>query len=246
MVVSQEASLSTKPYFVAIAGNIGCGKTTLTQLLATRLNWQAHHEEVTNNPYLADFYQDMHRWSFPLQVFFLNTRFKAHQAIQRNKYSAIQDRSLYEDAHIFARNLYDSGHIEERDYQNYLELYRSMVGLLNPPDLIVYLRKSLPQLKSQIAKRGRSYESAIPDEYLVSLERHYDDWFDRYDLGKKVRIDSDDLDFVARPDDFEQILSQIQISLAPIGAKAMESFETKMTRHSAQRTENPQWIEISR
>jgi deoxyadenosine/deoxycytidine kinase len=195
--------------FVAVAGNIGTGKTTLTKMLSQRFGWEAHFEVVAENPYLADFYRDMRRYSFPLQIFFLNSRFKAHQTVTERTNSAIQDRTIYEDAAIFARNLFEQGQMEERDYQNYLELYRVMAGFLNPPDLIIYLRKSLPKLKERIAQRGRDYEKNIPDEYLSSLNRYYDDWMDSYDVGKKLIVESDHLDFIDRPEDFDQLCQQI-------------------------------------
>jgi deoxyadenosine/deoxycytidine kinase len=199
--------------FIAIAGNIGTGKTTLTQMLSRRFGWEAHFEAVAENPYLADFYQDMNRWSFPLQIFFLNNRFRAHQAITGGLDSSIQDRSIYEDANIFARNLYEQGQMEERDYKNYLELYEVMCGFLTPPDLVIYLRKSLPKLKERIALRGRSYEKNIPDEYLANLNRYYDEWMVRYDLGKKLIVESDHLDFLNKPNDFEYLTSQILTQL---------------------------------
>lgn len=195
--------------FIAVAGNIGTGKTTLAQMLSQRFGWAAHFESVSDNPYLADFYRDMSRWSFPLQIFFLNNRFKAHQSITRGTQSAIQDRSIYEDANIFARNLFEQGQMEERDYRNYLDLYNVMCEYLTPPDLVIYLRKSLPNLKSQIAMRGRDYERNIPDEYLSNLNRYYDDWMLNYDQGKKLIIDSDGMDFVKNPTDFDQILRSI-------------------------------------
>lgn len=195
--------------FIAVAGNIGTGKTTLSQMLSKRFSWTAHFEAVTDNPYLADFYGDMTRWSFPLQIFFLNNRFKAHQQISLETNSAIQDRSIYEDANIFARNLFETGYMEERDYKNYLDLYHTMCSFLNPPDLVIYLRKSLPKLTQQISKRGRDYEKNIPQEYLSNLNRYYDDWMGRYDLGKKLIIDSDNLDFVANPNDFDMIAQMI-------------------------------------
>jgi deoxyadenosine/deoxycytidine kinase len=195
--------------FVAVAGNIGTGKTTLTKMLSQRFGWEAHFEVVAENPYLADFYRDMRRYSFPLQIFFLNSRFKAHQMVTERTNSAIQDRTIYEDAAIFARNLFEQGQMEERDYQNYLELYRVMASFLSPPDLIIYLRKSLPKLKERIAQRGRDYEKNIPDEYLSSLNRYYDDWMDSYDVGKKLIVESDHLDFIDRPEDFDQLCLQI-------------------------------------
>ncbi len=201
--------MADQKIFVAVAGNIGTGKTTLTKMLSQRFGWEAHFEVVAENPYLADFYRDMRRYSFPLQIFFLNSRFKAHQAVTDRTISAIQDRTIYEDAAIFARNLFEQGQMEERDYQNYLELYRVMAGFLNPPDLIIYLRKSLPKLKERIAQRGRDYEKNIPDEYLLSLNRYYDDWMDSYDVGKKLIVESDHLDFIDRPEDFDQLCQQI-------------------------------------
>lgn len=201
--------MSSQKIFIAIAGNIGTGKTTLTNMLSRRFGWEAHFEVVADNPYLSDFYKDMSRWSFPLQVFFLNHRFKAHQLVTEGANSAIQDRSIYEDANIFARNLYETNMMSERDYRNYLDLYESMVAFLNPPDLVLYLRKSLPRLKEQITLRGREYEKNIPDEYLANLNRYYDDWMSTYSLGKKLIIDSDDLNFLKTPDDFELVCQKI-------------------------------------
>lgn len=195
--------------FVAVAGNIGTGKTTLTGLLSKRYGWNPHYEVVVENPYLADFYDNMARWSFPIQIFFLNTRFKAHKKINDSSNSAIQDRSIYEDANIFARNLFESGMMEKRDYHNYLDLYQEMCQHLRPPDLLIYLRKSLPKLKSNIAQRGRDYETKISDNYLDSLNRYYDEWIERYDTGKVLVVDSDNLDFVKRPEDFEKVGKQI-------------------------------------
>lgn len=199
--------------FVAVAGNIGTGKTSLARMLSDRFSWAAHFEVVADNPYLVDFYQDMGRWSFPLQIFFLNNRFKAHQKITLGTRSSIQDRSIYEDAHIFARNLHEQGFMEERDYQSYLDLYQILCQFLNPPDLIVYLRKSLPKLQSQIVKRGRAYEKNIPVEYLRNLNRYYDEWMEKYTLGKKRIIESDELDFVNNINDFEYIAESIVSTL---------------------------------
>jgi len=191
--------------FIAVAGNIGTGKTTLTGLLSRKYGWEAHYEVVVDNPYLADFYDNMARWSFPIQIFFLNTRFKAHQNINGSSNSAIQDRSIYEDAHIFARNLYESGHMEKRDYHNYLDLYHEMCKHLTPPDLLIYLRKSLPKLKDNIQRRGRDYEAKITDNYLDSLNRYYDEWIENYEDGKVLVLDSDNYDFLNRPQDFESV-----------------------------------------
>jgi len=199
--------------FIAIAGNIGTGKTTLTQMLSRRFGWTPHFECVAENPYLADFYGDMSRWSFPLQVFFLNHRFKAHQQVTAGTDSSIQDRSIYEDANIFARNLYEQGQMEERDYRNYLDLYQTMASYLTPPDLVIYLKKSLPKLKERITLRGRDFEKAIPDEYLINLNRYYDDWMSTYDMGKKLIIPSDELDFLHDPHDFDLVCSKILSAL---------------------------------
>lgn len=195
--------------FVAVAGNIGTGKTTLTNLLSEKYGWEPHYEVVADNPYLADFYDNMTRWSFPIQIFFLNTRFKAHKIINGSSNSAIQDRSIYEDANIFARNLYESGCMEKRDYHNYLDIYQEMCQHLQPPDLLIYLRKSLPKLKSNISQRGRDYETKISDTYLGSLNRYYDEWIERYDIGKVLVVDSDSYDYVKRPEDFDKIGNMI-------------------------------------
>ncbi|OFZ20185.1 MAG: hypothetical protein A2X94_09790 [Bdellovibrionales bacterium GWB1_55_8] len=195
--------------FIAVAGNIGTGKTTLTNMLSKRFGWTAHFEAVTENPYLSDFYRDMARWSFPLQVFFLNHRYRAHKLIIHGTESAIQDRSIYEDANIFARNLYEQGHMEERDYNNYLDLYNAVCQSLAPPDLMLYLRKSLPKLKERIAMRGRDFEQNIPDEYLSNLNRYYDDWMQDYDLGNKLIVESDSLDFLNNPAHFDVLTQRI-------------------------------------
>jgi len=199
--------------FIVIAGNIGSGKTTLTQLLAEHYSWQPHFEVVQENPYLADFYGDMRRWSLQLQVFFLSKRFQAHQQIIKTMSSAIQDRSIYEDAHIFARALHESGKMEDRDYQNYLDLYRTMLSFLQPPDLVVYVRRSVDCLKSRIAERGRDYEKDIPDEYLHQLNRCYDDWIEGYHLGKVLTVQADSLDMKWNRGDFDYVCRSIENSL---------------------------------
>ena len=169
-------SIMTTKRFIAIAGNIGSGKTTLTRMLSDHYSWEPHFEVVSNNPYLSDFYGDMNRWSLQLQVFFLSKRFQAHQTIVKSNISAIQDRSIYEDAHIFARALKEGGQMDERDYENYFELYTTMTQFLNPPDLVVYVKRSVNCLKERIKERGRSFEQNIPKEYLQLLERFYEDW----------------------------------------------------------------------
>ncbi|RZA08213.1 MAG: deoxynucleoside kinase [Proteobacteria bacterium] len=195
--------------FIAIAGNIGTGKTTLTNMLANHYGWKPHFESVADNPYLKDFYEDMARWSFPLQIYFLNHRYKVHREVAAGTSSSIQDRSIYEDSHIFARNLFESGKMEERDYRNYQELYAEMIKHLDPPDLMIYMRKSVPRLVEQISKRGRDYEKNIPRDYLECLNRYYDDWIAGYDASKLLVIDSNELDFVAHPEHFDQIAKQI-------------------------------------
>jgi deoxyadenosine/deoxycytidine kinase len=199
--------------FIAIAGNIGSGKTTLTELLAKRYNWEPHYEVVAENPYLADFYSDMPRWSLQLQVFFLSKRFQAHQAILRSHSSAIQDRSIYEDAHIFARALHDSGKMERRDYENYLELYQIMTQFLTPPDLVIYVRRTVGCLKERIMERGRAYERDIPISYLQQLSDCYDEWIGDYRIGKVLTVQADTLDLKRRPEDLAYVCQKIESSL---------------------------------
>lgn len=199
--------------FVAIAGNIGTGKTTLTEMLSKRYSWKPFYESVADNPYLSDFYDDMGRWSFPIQIFFLNSRFKAHKSINFSNNSSIQDRSIYEDAHIFARNLYESGMMQKRDYFNYLDLYSEMIQHVTPPDLLIYLRKSLPSLRKNIQKRGRGFESKITDEYLLNLNRYYDEWIEKHAVGKVLVIDSNELDFISKIEDFDFVGKKIFESL---------------------------------
>ena len=208
-----------RPLYLAVAGNIGAGKSTLTQILADTFHWQPFFESVDDNPYLSDFYGDMKRWSFNLQVFFLSSRFKHQKGIEASGVSVIQDRSIYEDVEIFARNLYDMGLMGERDYQNYCELFSIMVGYLRPPDLLVYLRASVPTLVRHIQARGREFENAIRLDYLESLGALYEDWIDRYPYPKMI-VEVDDLDFVTEAADRYEILSRIEsrlFGLFPIG-----------------------------
>lgn len=200
-------------YFIVIAGNIGSGKTTLTQLLAQRYRWEPHFEVVNDNPYLSDFYADMRRWSMQLQVFFLTQRFQAHQRIIRSNASAIQDRSIYEDAHIFARALREGDQMEERDYRNYLELYATMTEFLTPPDLVVYVRRSVDCLVERIRERGRSFEKDISRAYLEQLNRCYDDWIGGYQLGKVLTVNANDLDLKWNPEDLDYVCRKIESSL---------------------------------
>lgn len=206
-------SSASNPMFVVVAGNIGSGKTTLTKKLSERLGWKPHFESVQDNPYLADFYSDMSRWSFPLQVYFLTHRFNTHKEIETLPASSIQDRSIYEDANIFARSLYDQGKLDERDYQNYRTLYESMIQYLSPPTLMIFLRRSIPKLQERIKQRGRDYEQAIPVEYLTSLNEYYDEWYDNYDLGKSLIVDTDELDFLDNEEHFDRLVKRISDSI---------------------------------
>jgi deoxyadenosine/deoxycytidine kinase len=196
--------------YVAIAGNIGAGKSSLTRLLSDYFKWKAFYERVDDNPYLADFYEDMRRWSFNLQVFFLSNRFNHQREIESLPYSVVQDRSIYEDAEIFARNLHEMGLMNERDYKNYVDLYAIMTSYLQAPDLLVYLRASVPTLVRHIQARGREFESTIRIDYLEKLHSHYEDWVDRYDLGPKLIVEADDLDFVYNDEDRMSVISQIE------------------------------------
>lgn len=199
--------------FIAVAGNIGAGKSSLTRMLGERFNWKPYYESVDDNPYLADFYADMNRWSFHLQIYFLSNRFKSHKQIVESNMSVIQDRSIYEDAEIFARNLHLIGKMDKRDYENYLSLFHVMMEYLKPPDLLIYLRASVDTLLSQIKKRGREYEQSIPREYLEQLNSHYEDWISRYSIGPLLIIESDPLDFVHRKEDFEFIVAKVKSAL---------------------------------
>ncbi len=209
----QRLASSANPMFVVVAGNIGSGKTTLTKKLSERLGWKPHFESVSDNPYLADFYKDMSRWSFPLQVYFLTHRFNTHKDIETMTASSIQDRSIYEDANIFARSLADSGKLEARDYENYLTLYHSMIKYLSPPTLMIFLRRSIPKLQERIKQRGRDYEQAIPVDYLTSLNNYYDDWYANYNLGKSLIVDTDELDFLDNEEHFNRLVKRIWDSI---------------------------------
>jgi deoxyadenosine/deoxycytidine kinase len=198
---------------IAIAGNIGAGKTTLASKLAQHFSWDVHLESVDDNPYLKDFYEDMPRWAFHLQVFFLNSRYNQTRAIEKRTRGVIQDRTIYEDAHIFAKNLRSSDMLSERDYENYFRLYESMITMVQPPDLLIYLKADLPKLIHQIQKRNRDYESGIRLDYLKKLNEHYDEWIANYKHGKLLVIDVNNLDFVERPEDLGLIINKINIEL---------------------------------
>jgi deoxyadenosine/deoxycytidine kinase len=202
--------MPSQPLFVAVAGNIGAGKSSLARLLGERFQWKPYFESVDDNPYLSDFYADMTRWSFHLQIYFLANRFKCHKEIVESSESVIQDRSIYEDAEIFARNLFDIGKMTERDYTNYVSLFHVMMEYLKPPDLMIYLRANVDTLVKQISKRGRDFEQGIQRSYLETLNKLYEDWITRYKLGPLLIIESDDLDFVNNKTDLDYILTSVQ------------------------------------
>ena len=202
-----------KKYFVSVAGNIGSGKSSLTRMIAQKLNWIPYFESVQSNPYLKDFYSDMKKWSFHLQVFFLSHRFMVHKKIIYSGRSVIQDRSIYEDVEIFARNLYRMGKMERRDYNNYRNLFKEMVHYLKPPDLIVYLKADVPTLLEQIRLRGRSFEKKIGRDYLTRLNRSYGQWISNYSLGEVIVVDTNGIDFVHKEKHFKEILRRIKLKL---------------------------------
>ena len=205
---------------IAIAGNIGSGKTTLTKLLAARYGWTPRFEPVDNNPYLEDFYHDMNRWSFNLQVYFLNKRFKEVVEISKSTDTIIQDRTIYEDACIFAPNLHDQGYMSDRDFKNYTDLFNLMMSLVKKPQLMIYIRSSIPTLVKHIEKRGRDFEKSIRIDYLTGLQKRYDDWLSTYD-GELITIDGDKINFEDSKEDFRKITDMIDASLYglfPIGS----------------------------
>ncbi len=197
-------------HLILVAGNIGSGKTSLTERIGQRLGWHTAYESVADNPYLPNFYKDMKRWSFQLQVYFLSHRFRTHREIIESKTSVIQDRSIYEDVEIFARNLYLMGRMEKRDYENYHSLFYEMTSYLHPPDLVVYLKADVKTLMNQIRLRGRNFEKKIEQNYLQRLNRSYGQWTRNYKLGKLLAIETDKLDFVRNHEHFELILDNIK------------------------------------
>jgi deoxyadenosine/deoxycytidine kinase len=198
---------------IAIAGNIGSGKTTLTTLLSKHYGWQAHYEDADENPYLADFYEDMQRWSFNLQIYFLNSRFAQVTDIRTSGRHVIQDRTIYEDAHIFAPNLHAMGLMTTRDFENYFSLFKLMESLVAPPDLIIYLRASVPTLVAQIQKRGRDYENQIRIDYLKRLNERYEAFISTYDSGKVLIIDVDENKFSEHPEHLGEIINKIDAEI---------------------------------
>lgn len=201
---------TTKKKYIAIAGNIGAGKSSLTGLLAKHFQWKAFYESVDDNPYLADFYDDMRRWSFNLQIYFLSSRFRHQKAmLEKEKGNVVQDRTIYEDVEIFAKNLHDMGLMSDRDFANYEALFKEMTYYLEPPTLLIYIRAQVPTLVRQIQQRGRDYENTIRIEYLERLNKLYEDWIDRYPHEKLI-IDTDDLDFVNDQQDLGRIIELVE------------------------------------
>jgi deoxyadenosine/deoxycytidine kinase len=198
---------------IAISGNIGSGKTSLAEKLSRHYGWTALFESVDTNPYLKDFYTDMTRWAFHLQIYFLNSRFRQVNEIRASEKTTIQDRTIYEDAYIFAANLHKSGHISDRDYQSYLDIFKSMINFVKPPDLLIYLRSDIPKLVRQIQKRGREYEYAMRLDYLKNLNDHYEDWIGNYKEGRLLIVNVNDLDFVERVEDFSFIVNRIDLEI---------------------------------
>ena len=198
---------------IAVAGNIGAGKTTLTKLLAKHYKWTPQYEDVVDNPYLDDFYNAMERWSFNLQVYFLNSRFRQLLEIRNSKKSIIQDRTIYEDAYIFAPNLHAMGLLTNRDYNNYKSLFDLMESVVDPPDLLIYLRSTIPNLVAQIHKRGREYENSISIDYLSRLNERYEAWIHDYKKGNLLIINVDDINFVDKPEDLGDIINRIDAQL---------------------------------
>ena len=198
---------------IAIAGNIGSGKTTLTSLLAKHYKWEAHYEDADENPYLNDFYNDMQRWSFNLQVYFLNNRFSQIQEFRNTGKNVIQDRTIYEDAYIFAPNLHAMGLMTTRDFESYFSLFKLMESFIQPPDLLIYLRASIPVLVDQISARGREYEESIRLDYLKRLNERYEAWISTYEEGKLLIVDVDDTNFIGNDEDLGKVISKIDAEI---------------------------------
>jgi Deoxynucleoside kinases len=196
--------------YLVLAGNIGAGKSTLVRLLSERLGFRPYYEPVAENPYLEDFYKDMRKWAFHSQLFFLSYRARSHRDLMNDPHSVVQDRSLYEDAEVFARNLHEQGTMSDRDWETYSNLYRSMAELLPAPDLVIYIRASVDTLKSRIAMRGRGFEADIPDDYLAGLNRLYESWIESFELAPVLVVPGDRLDFVAQSEDLEAIARTVE------------------------------------
>jgi deoxyadenosine/deoxycytidine kinase len=198
---------------IAIAGNIGAGKTTLTELLSKHYGWEVQYEDTSTNPYLSDFYEDMHRWSFNLQIYFLNSRYQQILDIRKGLHTVIQDRTIYEDAHIFAPNLHDMSLMSSRDFDNYYELFRIMSSQVEPPDLLIYLKSSIPKLVQHIHTRGRDYEGNMSLDYLKKLNERYESWISGYKEGKLLVINNDSLDFKNNPEDLGVVIEMVDAEI---------------------------------
>jgi len=204
---------SKKPKHIAVAGNIGAGKTTLTEMLSKHYKWIPQFEDVDHNPYLNDFYEDMPRWSFNLQIFFLNSRLNQLLEIQRGSETIIQDRTIYEDANIFAPNLHDMGLMTSRDFDNYFSLFQTMSSQIQPPDLLIYLRAGIPTLVNHIQRRGRDYEGNMSLDYLRRLNDRYEQWISGYKEGKLLVINADEIDFIDSPEDLGKVVNMVSAEL---------------------------------
>ncbi|MEZ4911939.1 MAG: deoxynucleoside kinase [Saprospiraceae bacterium] len=203
----------TKLKHIAIAGNIGAGKTTLSELLSKHYGWQVHYEDTTTNPYLGDFYEDMQRWSFNLQIYFLNSRYRQILDIRKGADTVIQDRTIYEDANIFAPNLYEMNLMSTRDFQNYQDLFELMLQQVQPPDLLIYLKSGIPKLVHHIQTRGRDYEGSMSLEYLKKLNDRYETWISSYKSGNLLIIQNDNMDFKNNPEDLGLIIEKIDAQI---------------------------------
>lgn len=212
-MMDQSAKDKVQIKHIAIAGNIGAGKTTLCTQLARYFGWDVHYESADDNPYLIDFYNDMRRWSFNLQIFFLNNRYRQILRILKGDKTVIQDRTIYEDAYIFAPNLHDMGLMSSRDFQNYFDLFQTMSSQIQPPDLLIYLRAGIPTLVDHIQLRGRDYEGNISLDYLRRLNERYEEWISGYKEGKLLIINSDDVDFATDPEDLGKVINLVDAEL---------------------------------
>jgi deoxyadenosine/deoxycytidine kinase len=212
-LISMQSNLRKKNMHIAVAGNIGSGKTTLTGLLSKHYKWEAQYEDVDDNPYLNDFYEDMQRWSFNLQIYFLNTRFSQIVRIRQSDKTVIQDRTIYEDSYIFAPNLHSMGLMNTRDFENYFALFNLISSLIEPPDLLIYLRASIPTLVNRINRRGRKYENNIRLDYLKRLNERYEAWVETYNLGRMLIIDADNYNFPDQPEDLNVVIDKINAEL---------------------------------
>lgn len=208
-----QLEISNKIKHIAVSGNIGAGKTTLSEKLSNHYGWKVHYEDTMTNPYLSDFYDDMQRWSFNLQIYFLNSRFRQIGEIRSGEETIIQDRTIYEDAKIFAPNLHEMGLMSTRDFENYISLFELMTQQISAPDLLLFIKASIPTLVSHIHNRGREYEGSISLDYLKRLNKKYENWIKTYDAGKLLIVDGDNLDFIKNPEDFGQIIELVDREL---------------------------------